>query len=96
MRQFVRKHGAIIGYLILCGAVGLCIGEVLVVALEGRKSHDAVCALRADLIRRVGDTEAFLKTHPNGIPKAGISRADLERNLKGQRDTIHALRGADC
>lgn len=89
-----REHGAVIGYLVLSAAATIAIIGVLIIGREGQKSHDAVCALRTDLIRRVHDSDQFLKVHPHGIP--GISRADIQRGIDGQRRTIHALRVADC
>lgn len=94
--SWYREHGAVIGYLILASAATIAIIGVLLIGIEGQKSHDAVCALRTDLIRRVHDSQQFLDAHPQGLPKAGISRADIERSIQGQKDTIHALRVADC
>lgn len=97
-RAWYVQHKNLIGYLILVAAV--------VFALAGTRSnsqdtervaaqtHAAICTLRADLQRRVDDGDAFLKRHPHGIP--GISRADIQRSLVGQRSTIKALAIADC
>jgi len=58
------------------------------------QAHDAICALRAERIRGVHSTTAFLKEHPQGIP--GISRADLVRSIETQKQTVRAFRFADC
>jgi hypothetical protein len=92
--EWYRENGAVIAYLILAVAVAVALADTFRNAQSGQQSHEAICALRTDLIRRVGDSERFLKEHPTGIP--GISRADIERSLHGQRETIHALAVADC
>lgn len=57
-------------------------------------TEDALCALRADLERRVEGSEKFLKEHPNGIK--GISRATILTGIKNQEATIKALNSLSC
>lgn len=54
----------------------------------------ALCTLRDDLQRRVDQSTAFLKEHPNGIP--GIPRETFLQGVKNQRSTIDALNALDC
>lgn len=63
-------------------------------AAEGRQAHDAICALRADLVNRVAAGRAFLAEHPQGIP--GIPAATLQTSIDGQVKTIAALSEVDC
>lgn len=84
--------------------VGLVIFGIL---LLKRTNHDAartardtklttaaLCALRHDLERRVGDGERFLAEHPHGIP--GIPAETLRTSVEGQVRTIRALRVVRC
>jgi hypothetical protein len=57
-------------------------------------STRALCALRADLERRVESSQAFLVEHPGGIP--GISVKTIQSGIKNQRATIRALQGISC
>ncbi len=64
---------------------------------DGREAKAALCTFRADLQRRVADTEDFVASVKAGNrpPIQGISVADLERSLSGQRSTLAALK-LDC
>ena len=63
-------------------------------ANEGRQAHDAICALRADLVNRVAAGRQFLADHPQGIP--GIPAATLQTSIDGQVKTIASLSEVDC
>jgi hypothetical protein len=64
------------------------------VAANQQADTQALCALRADLQTRVNSTNAFLVTHPHGIP--GISAATLRSGVAGQERTIRALSTINC
>ena len=61
---------------------------------QGRQARTAICVLRHDLQERVTASELFLRTHPDGFD--GVSAADIQASINGQRRTITALSGADC
>jgi hypothetical protein len=54
----------------------------------------AVCALRADLKRRVTAGVKFLQTHPNGV--LGVKARDIRESIDAQQRTIAALSALDC
>ena len=66
----------------------------------GSTSHEqqivtqALCTLRFDLQTRVNSGEAFLRTHPHGIP--GIPGPTIAQSLAGERRTISALSIITC
>jgi hypothetical protein len=78
--------------------VGLVIFGILLLKRTNHatllRPRAALCALRHDLERRVGDGEAFLASHPRGIP--GIPAKTLRQSIDGQRRTIRALRVVQC
>lgn len=81
--------------LVAWGLSFLLIAVVLVqVQALSTRTNDALCTLRGNLEQRVVDTEAYLEEHPNGFP--GVSAADLQRSVDGQRSTIAALSDLDC
>lgn len=61
---------------------------------DARRTKDAVCAFRADLVERVDASEAYLADHPEGV--FGLSAAQIRSSLDGQRRTISALSSAGC
>jgi len=61
---------------------------------EGSETHEAVCALTADLESRTEGTRLFLKDHPHGIP--GIPASSLRESLHNQERTIDALSVVSC
>lgn len=61
---------------------------------QARQSKDSLCALRADLERRVKSSEQFLVEHPRGIP--GISAKTIRDGIDNQLRTIRALQGLSC
>jgi hypothetical protein len=63
-------------------------------ALQGEQAHDAICALKADLDRRIQASLDFLVTHPNGIQ--GITAATIRQGIANQQLTIDALQEVKC
>lgn len=61
---------------------------------ENLQSVRALCALRADLRRRIAGSTKFLDEHPNGA--ADISRQDIQDSINNQKRTIRALRRLSC
>lgn len=61
---------------------------------EGAETHEAICALTADLEVRTEGTRRFLNDHPNGIP--GIPASTLRESLQNQERTIDALSVVSC
>jgi hypothetical protein len=58
---------------------------------EETRTNGALCALRADLERRIRASEAFLATHPNDTMALTI-----RTSLSSQRRTVKALSTLDC
>lgn len=56
---------------------------------QNAKALAALCALKADLERRIKTTRKFLEQHPHGIP--GIPASTLRQSLNGQRKTVNAI-----
>lgn len=61
---------------------------------EGSETHEAICALTADLAVRTEGTRRFLGEHPHGIP--GIPARTLRESLQNQERTIGALSVVSC
>jgi hypothetical protein len=61
---------------------------------EGSETHEAICALTADLEDRTEGTRNFLEQHPHGIP--GIPAKTLWESLHNQERTIDALSVVSC
>lgn len=62
-------------------------------AVQGKQAHDGLCALRRErevevtrIREQIKETLAFLARHPSGID--GISRSDIETNVRSQRDNV--------
>jgi hypothetical protein len=78
----------------------LAVGGVTVFVLthktnEGTETHEAVCALVADLEERTEGTQDFLAAHPRGIP--GLATASqLRESLHNQERTLSALGVLSC
>lgn len=81
-------------FLLLLGMGAYFINANHQLAVEGRQAHDAICALREDLQRRIATTEQFIRDHPEGI--AGIPVAELERSVESQKLTVDSLYEAKC
>jgi hypothetical protein len=96
-RRFWVRHRGVVGYLILMLVVFYLYNaqqdtnaDIKHAAVLGVRTHSGVCRLRDDIKRRVAQSEAFIASHPNGIP--GISVKQLQIGVAGQRRTIRALR----
>lgn len=61
---------------------------------DSRVTTAALCALRHDLERRVASSQAYLLTHPHGLP--GFPASTIRDGIKNQQRTIAALSGIDC
>jgi hypothetical protein len=61
---------------------------------EGRQAHDAICALKGDLARRIEASQDFLAAHPTGID--GISATDISLSIANQQLTLDALSPVRC
>lgn len=59
-----------------------------------RDTHDAICALIADLEERTKSSRTFLVEHPKGIP--GIPAATIREGIENQERSIDALSVASC
>lgn len=62
---------------------------------EGTETHEAVCALVADLEERTEGTKTFLAEHPEGIPGLA-SGSQLRESLHNQDRTLDALGVITC
>lgn len=60
----------------------------------GLRTYRATCTFRADLIRRVRESNEFLATHPNGF--AGIPAKTLEASIVNEESTIKSLEQLAC
>ena len=65
--------------------------EIQEIALS---TNTALCALRADLHRRVQNAVEFLEKNPEGFP--GIPPAVIRQDIQSQRSAIDALKVIDC
>jgi hypothetical protein len=85
-------------YLILVAVLVLGMARVELLARDGAKAHEALCAFKLDRARQLADTRIFIRELKSGereqIP--GITIADLERTRIAQASTLAALRGLDC
>lgn len=78
----------------------LAVGGITVYVLagksdEGSETHEAVCALTADLERRTDEAREFLETHPHGLP--GIaSVSQIRESTRNQERTLAALSVVSC
>lgn len=86
-----RSH--LSAFVVVVGVL-LVAGGVLKVYQTADQAHKAICALREERIDAIHASEKFIHDHPQGIP--GISRADIERSIATQRQTVRAFRFADC
>jgi len=76
--------------IVIGGGVYLLVGK----SNEGAETHEAICALTADLETRTEGTRNFLTQHPRGIP--GIPASTLRESLHNQERTIDALSVVSC
>lgn len=89
LRLLTRSTLALTLSVILVAGYGLYALKV-----QSDRSTSALCALRADLERRVAASEDFLSRNPKGFP--GISSAVLQKSIVDQQRTIVALAGLHC
>ena len=83
--------------IVIVGAIVILAGVfagVLRVWQTAEEAHHAICALRHEREQAIIDAKKFLSEHPQGIP--GITRADIERSIGTQEQTVRAFRFADC
>lgn len=62
---------------------------------EGTETHEAICALVADLEERTESTRVFLAAHPHGFP-GFASASQLRESLMNQERTLDALSVISC
>lgn len=67
-------------------------------AKDGAAAKDALCALRQNIHERSVATAGFIANIQSGQrpPISGITIADLQRSLDGQRQTLQTLRSLNC
>jgi hypothetical protein len=101
MRRLLRGERVPLSFAIitaLCVAVlgvqGCAITQNRERAREGRQAHDAICALKGDLARRIEASQDFLAKHPKGID--GISATDISISIANQQLTLDALSPVRC
>jgi hypothetical protein len=61
---------------------------------QASKTERALCSLKAELQRRVDNTQAFLVKYPHGLD--GLSKADLTKSIQDTQRTIDALSILNC
>jgi hypothetical protein len=62
--------------------------------MEVQESRDALCALRADLQKRLALARKFLRENPGGTP--GIPERTIRDSIRNLRSTLEALDGLTC
>lgn len=70
------------------------IGLVAYVYDGANTNRDALCALRADLEKRVESSRTFLLANPKGV--SGIPASIVQEQIVNQERTITALAGISC
>lgn len=90
----------------LVATVLIGIGGWLKVAEQADSNHQtsaqlvqAVCTLRADYTKRIGDTQDFLRAHPDGLDLPGdndVTAASLRLSISNMERTRAALTSVDC
>lgn len=61
---------------------------------EGRRAAAALCTFRDDLARRVADSQAFLRSHPDGIP--GVPASLIRNSIQNEQATLASLSDLSC
>jgi hypothetical protein len=61
---------------------------------RNNQTTEGVCALRADLERRVALGVKYLETHPNGA--LGLKPEEIRAGIDNQQRTVTALGDLDC
>lgn len=91
-RAILRRLNILTGVIVVFAAV---LGSVIVYGYS--KAHEntvALCALRADLDKRIVQSQGFLIDHPQGF--AGISPAAIKTQISNSQRTRHTLRNLSC
>lgn len=68
--------------------------KIVELSQDGKQAHDAICALKGDLSKRIDSSRDFLRDHPAGI--AGIPAATIKQGVDNQQRTLDALRDVKC
>jgi fructose-specific phosphotransferase system IIC component len=84
----------VLSIVLFAAVVGLAVYIFTGKTTEGTETHEAICALVADLETRTEGTRLFLTEHPKGI--AGIPASTLRESLQNQERTIGALSVVSC
>jgi hypothetical protein len=61
---------------------------------EGVETHEAICALSADLEARTQASRVFLREHPHGA--FGVPAATIRESVENQERSIDALSVVAC
>lgn len=85
----------IVGLILSLAALGVGAYVLTHKTQEGSETHEAVCALVADLEERTEGTKTFLTAHPQGIPGLA-SGSQLRESLHNQQRTLDALSVITC
>jgi hypothetical protein len=89
-------------FLVLCVMFSLIVGINAFYVLPkiseqieaNGRTTEGVCALRADLERRVAAGTAFLQKHPTGA--FGFKPREIRESVDNQQRTVTALGDLDC
>lgn len=84
---------------IALAGIGHFAGENRKRADEGKLAHDALCALKGNLERRVQGTEDFLARPAAEIPpllRGAAIRALVQSGLNRDQDSVASLAGLSC
>jgi hypothetical protein len=80
--------------VLFAAVVGMAIYIFSGKTTEGTETHDAICALTADLEERTTASKVFLAEHPNGA--FGIPASTIRDSVRNQERTIDALSVVSC
>lgn len=83
-----------LGVVVSIAAFALGAWSIIRTANSGTEAHQAICALKLDLARRVDMAERFLHEHPEGF--AGVPAATIRASVENERQTIDALSVIQC
>lgn len=86
-------RGLVIATIILYVALASVAGYSYITSNDNRI---AVCRLRDDLSRRVDSSKEFLIHHPKGLPRLGVTRTDILKEIHNQERTLNALSVVSC
>lgn len=78
-------------------AVYLALGGVAFYTYSTSTANQkAVCNLRADLERRVEQSEDFVRDKPEVIKELGFTKVQVQKEIENQRRTLRALSVVSC